>query len=967
MDSTLHLEFKADFQKGAKLSDIRQKLIESINSFKFQNYSNEIIHIPQETTISISELYMKPENKQSKEKLEKELKSPDHDNTEFNFLFMKSKNIEITNRPPLGEGGFGTVYHGKCKTFEVAIKVMKNYNKDKFFKEVLVTHYLRSIRSLAIIGLEKVEKEVPKELELVDVKKKPPVFNMVLEFINGSSLTDLIRDMTAHGINAIKHPRNEIMFILYALDLAKGIDFLARRKIIHRDLKPDNCMLNKELDLFVIDFGIAKEQKHDQTQTNETGTMLYYPPENALDTDEQASKTFATGLSTDVIKRKISSAFDMWCFGLIISEMFGLEAPWGDPTRRVNVMIKHAGKTKFPIPSGIEMEIIRMLIDNCTKFHPQERINISDTIKILTTLLQERLIHHSKYLNLDNLFSSQRQQFKFNNKIKLVFDAVDDKKTLNLDNGYVFIGNLLKEQGNIKSAEDYFKKALQYNKNNFAVYNSYGNIYEIQTKFVEAKAYYEKAIELNANSDVAYNNLGNLLINLNAFDKANNYLQLARQIDPNNYLTYLNLGKLNERLKKYTDAEEYYKLAKEKAPTRPESYTRLGYLYNTLGRKQEALACYKLLVDQYDKFNENSYILLANQIWSMKNEKDLLPAFNKGETSVSDQVRNLYTEAFWLNKIVDDRIELIIGYLLPMDPAKTQQFMAKKKQLESARAINKTSIFTIKELIKCYDSQLNEKTRADKTNKFNQQVQILNTELSNLMQGRDTEKYQIETLLENRFDNHIETEELLKKAIKLNPLYKDNYIYLAKVYKLQDRICQLEMMEFKYLEHFDSPEDRLRFKSEVFGISQKANESKEDNYLNEITLKKHLTENKLINPTTELQKIGEDEKVHYDEEEPNKLQSIVWKSAKFDSEDIVIRFFNLKKYPDEIPQFLSYLNVFQTLKITECDRIPEFYGICYEQEKDDSNVSFGLMFRYLEGDTLREYLKKNPKYSLEIR
>ena len=42
------------------------------------------------------------------------------------------------------------------------------------------------------------------------------------------------------------------------------------------------------------------------------------------------------------------------------------------------------------------------------------------------------------------------------------------------------------------------------------------------------------------------------------------------------------------------------------------------------------------------------------------------------------------------------------------------------------------------------------------------------------------------------------------------------------------------MMEFKYLEHFDSPEDRLRFKSEVFGISQKANESKEDNYLNEI-------------------------------------------------------------------------------------------------------------------------------------
>ena len=131
--------------------------------------------------------------------------------------------------------------------------------------------------------------------------------------------------------------------------------------------------------------------------------------------------------------------------------------------------------------------------------------------------------------------------------------------------------------------------------------------------------------------------------------------------------------------------------------------------------------------------------------------------------------------------------------------------------------------------------------------------------------------------------------------------------------------------------------------------------------MNEITLKKHLTDLKLINPTTELQKIGEKGKVHNDEEEPNKLQSIVWKSAKFDSEDIVIRFFNLKKYPDEIPQFLSYLNVFQTLKITECDRIPEFYGICYEQEKDDSNVSFGLMFRYLEGDTLREYLKKNPK------
>jgi len=250
----LKIDFKATFDPDMKLSEIRASLISSIDSFMFQDYKNSYIPKSKEHGLSLRDCLLKPKNQKLIAKVKTRdlniVNDKDFNSSSFKFQFLDTKNINLSDRTQLGEGGFGHVYHAKYKSFQVAVKTMKIFNKEKFMKEALITHYLRSIRSLCIIGLEKFSQKAP---NVGSSTTLPINYNMILEFVPGESLKEIIKNM---NINLVKQPKNELLMIVYALDLAKGIEFLAKRKIIHRDLKPDNCMLNKSFDLFIIDFGI---------------------------------------------------------------------------------------------------------------------------------------------------------------------------------------------------------------------------------------------------------------------------------------------------------------------------------------------------------------------------------------------------------------------------------------------------------------------------------------------------------------------------------------------------------------------------------------------------------------------------------------------------------------------------------------------------------------------------------------
>ena len=55
------------------------------------------------------------------------------------------------------------------------------------------------------------------------------------------------------------------------------------RKVIHRDLKPENIMIGQYMDVFVMDWGLAKVLSRNEEKENDndkiSGTLRYFPPE----------------------------------------------------------------------------------------------------------------------------------------------------------------------------------------------------------------------------------------------------------------------------------------------------------------------------------------------------------------------------------------------------------------------------------------------------------------------------------------------------------------------------------------------------------------------------------------------------------------------------------------------------------------------------------------------------------------
>ena len=58
-------------------------------------------------------------------------------------------------------------------------------------------------------------------------------------------------------------PEDEVRRLMYML--LRGIHHMHMNGIIHRDLKPENCLLDKSLNLRIIDFGLAKVTDNDKT------------------------------------------------------------------------------------------------------------------------------------------------------------------------------------------------------------------------------------------------------------------------------------------------------------------------------------------------------------------------------------------------------------------------------------------------------------------------------------------------------------------------------------------------------------------------------------------------------------------------------------------------------------------------------------------------------------------------------
>lgn len=174
----------------------------------------------------------------------------------------------------LGSGGFGSVYLAKDTwlNIEVAIKVPHKQSTE------LLKH-LKEPRLQAALNH-------PNIVRMIAAEKKKKVFFMVMEYIKGESLEEVLeREKILPSHQAIE----------YILQIAGAAQHAHSNKIIHRDLRPSNIILSGQGVLKITDFGTSAWLNSSPYASTRIGSPPYMAPEQFLGKASYQSDIYSIG------------------------------------------------------------------------------------------------------------------------------------------------------------------------------------------------------------------------------------------------------------------------------------------------------------------------------------------------------------------------------------------------------------------------------------------------------------------------------------------------------------------------------------------------------------------------------------------------------------------------------------------------------------------------------------------------
>ena len=176
---------------------------------------------------------------------------------------------------PLGSGGFAVVYLARDTWIDkdVAIKVPHRQNIN--FAELL-----REPRLLATL-------DHPNIVSITTAEKQENVFFIVMEYVQGDTLEDLIGGGAMDVRRALDFARQACEAVRHAHGLG----------VIHRDLRPPNMLVSKAGVLKVADFGTSRFLEIAARGTTVIGSPAYMAPEQFEGKAVFASDIYSLGVT----------------------------------------------------------------------------------------------------------------------------------------------------------------------------------------------------------------------------------------------------------------------------------------------------------------------------------------------------------------------------------------------------------------------------------------------------------------------------------------------------------------------------------------------------------------------------------------------------------------------------------------------------------------------------------------------
>ncbi|CAN8287486.1 unnamed protein product [Cochlearia groenlandica] len=284
------------------------------------------------------------------------------------------KNDDLEELKELGSGTFGTVYHGKWRGTDVAIKRIK-----------------RSCFIGRSSEQERLTSEFWHEAEILSKLHHPNVmaFYGVVKDGPGGTLATVTEYMVNGSLRHVLLSNRQIdrrKRLIIAMDAAFGMEYLHSKNIVHFDLKCDNLLVNLKDPARPIckvgDFGLSKIKRNTLVTGGVRGTLPWMAPE------------LLSGSSS-----KVSEKVDVFSFGIVLWEILTGEEPYANMHYGAIIGGIVNNTLRPGVPSYCDPEW-RLLMEQCWAPDPFVRPSFPEIARRLRTMsssavqTKAHVVHH---------------------------------------------------------------------------------------------------------------------------------------------------------------------------------------------------------------------------------------------------------------------------------------------------------------------------------------------------------------------------------------------------------------------------------------------------------------------------------------------------------------------------------------------------------------------------------------------